>query len=403
MKGRAKKRIVLFVTLSIVLSIICIMLIFNYMMNRYIENEAKQALQGEQQTFQLDHEVDHESMIISFDTNTSMQVNMLFLTEEGTSTYPYMTDQEKRMITFINRTAPPKQVILSETIQEERIYFIWLPLHTEADVLEQSMVLYVNVTPLTTFAKTMNVLFIIVLLLCTFIASFYGFRLGKHIENTEEKMQQFFQNMSHELKTPIMSIQGYAEGIQTGIIPTEQAVDVILNESQKMEQLVEELLFLSKMESGQLHEQKEAVEWDEMIYDCVRTMDPVAKQRHLVWQLHIPDALPLFYGHEAQLTKAFSNVLTNAVHYANNTVTIAIKWDASHWYIAIQDDGPGVSEQDAPYVFDRFFKGSGGHTGIGLALAKDIVTLHQGTIRLIPPDTKHTTGALFLMTFPRND
>lgn len=403
MKGRAKKRIVLFVTLSIVLSIICIMLIFNYMMNRYIENEAKQALHIEQEAFHLDSESGDEPVIISFDTNTSMQVNMLFLTDEGTSAYPYMTDQEKQMIAYLKQTSPPQQVILSETIQNERLYFIWLPLQTDANTLEQSMVLYVNVTPLTAFAKMMNVLFIIVLLLCTFIASFYGFRLGQHIENTEEKMQQFFQNMSHELKTPIMSIQGYAEGIQTGIIPTEQAVDVILNESQKMEQLVEELLFLSKMESGQLHEQKEAVEWDEMIYDCVRTMDPVAKQRHLVWQLHIPEALPLFYGHEAQLTKAFSNVLTNAVHYANNTVTIAIKWDDSHWYLSIQDDGPGVSEQDAPYLFDRFFKGNGGHTGIGLALAKDIVTLHQGTIRLIPPDTKHTTGALFLMTFPRND
>ena len=94
---------------------------------------------------------------------------------------------------------------------------------------------------------------ILIIIIIVLVSSLLGFEVGKKLEKSEEKLRRFFSNASHELKTPLMSIQGYAEGIYTGVMTdTKGASKVILEQSERMESLVEELLLLSKIESGYL-------------------------------------------------------------------------------------------------------------------------------------------------------
>ena len=103
---------------------------------------------------------------------------------------------------------------------------------------------------ITRYIVTLNWAFFAVLLAISSVMCLLGFRFGRDIEKEAERQQTFFQNASHELKTPLMAIQGYAEGIQAGIMDTGSAAEVILEESDRMTELVEELLDISKIDMG---------------------------------------------------------------------------------------------------------------------------------------------------------
>ena len=105
-------------------------------------------------------------------------------------------------------------------------------------------------TGLALWAPTMNWAFFAVLLAISSVMCLLGFRFGRDIEKEAERQQTFFQNASHELKTPLMAIQGYAEGIQAGVMDTGSAAEVILAESDRMTELVDELLDISKIDMG---------------------------------------------------------------------------------------------------------------------------------------------------------
>ena len=110
--------------------------------------------------------------------------------------------------------------------------------------------MYIDIGPITRYIVTLNWVFFAVLLAISSVMCLLGFRFGRDIEKEAERQQTFFQNASHELKTPLMAIQGYAEGIQAGVMDAGGAADVILEESDRMTELVEELLDISKIDMG---------------------------------------------------------------------------------------------------------------------------------------------------------
>ncbi len=103
-----------------------------------------------------------------------------------------------------------------------------------------------------------------------------GFRFGRDIEKEAERQQTFFQNASHELKTPLMAIQGYAEGIQAGVMDTASAAEVILAESDRMTELVDELLDISKIDMGRQPLALSEMDVRELLYDSIRAVEPAA-------------------------------------------------------------------------------------------------------------------------------
>ena len=258
-----------------------------------------------------------------------------------------------------------------------------------------SYIMYIDIGPITRYIVTLNWAFFAVLLAISSVMCLLGFRFGRDIEKEAERQQTFFQNASHELKTPLMAIQGYAEGIQAGVMDTGGAADVILEESDRMTELVEELLDISKIDMGRQRLTLSETDIRELLYDGIRAVEPIAAGGIAIVP-DFPEKPVMVSCDDTQLRRAVTNILSNGVRYARSKLRLTCRADKRHVTIRIQDDGDGIAEEDIPHIFDRFYMGRSGKSGIGLALTKEIIHLHKGTIRAYNGDG----GAVFEITLP---
>ena len=258
-----------------------------------------------------------------------------------------------------------------------------------------SYIMYIDIGPITRYIVTLNWVFFAVLLAISSVMCLLGFRFGRDIEKEAERQQTFFQNASHELKTPLMAIQGYAEGIQAGVMDTGGAADVILEESDRMTELVEELLDISKIDMGQQRLTLSETDIRELLYDGIRAVEPIAAGGIAIVP-DFPEKPVMVSCDDTQLRRAVTNILSNGVRYVRSQLRLTCRTDKRHVTIRIQDDGDGIAEEDLPHIFDRFYMGKSGKSGIGLALTKEIIHLHRGTIRAYNGET----GAVFEISIP---
>ena len=258
-----------------------------------------------------------------------------------------------------------------------------------------SYIMYIDIDPITRYIVTLNWVFFAVLLAISSVMCLLGFRFGRDIEKEAERQQTFFQNASHELKTPLMAIQGYAEGIQAGVMDTGGAADVILEESDRMTELVEELLDISKIDMGRQRLTLSETDIRELLYDGIRAVEPIAAGGITIVP-DFPEEPVMVSCDDTQLRRAVTNILSNGVRYARSQLRLTCRADKRHVTIRIQDDGDGIAEEDIPHIFDRFYMGRSGKSGIGLALTKEIIHLHRGTIRAYNGET----GAVFEISIP---
>ena len=258
-----------------------------------------------------------------------------------------------------------------------------------------SYIMYIDIGPITRYIVTLNWVFFAVLLAISSVMCLLGFRFGRDIEKEAERQQTFFQNASHELKTPLMAIQGYAEGIQAGVMDTGGAADVILEESDRMTELVEELLDISKIDMGRQRLTLSETDIRELLYDGIRAVEPIAAGGITIVP-DFPEEPVMVSCDDTQLRRAVTNILSNGVRYARSELRLTCRVDKRHVTIRIQDDGDGIAEEDLPHIFDRFYMGKSGKSGIGLALTREIIHLHKGTIRARNGDT----GAIFEISIP---
>ena len=258
-----------------------------------------------------------------------------------------------------------------------------------------SYIMYIDIGPITRYIVTLNWVFFAVLLAISSVMCLLGFRFGRDIEKEAERQQTFFQNASHELKTPLMAIQGYAEGIQAGVMDTGGAADVILEESDRMTELVEELLDISKIDMGRQRLTLSETDIRELLYDGIRAVEPIAAGGITIVP-DFPEEPVMVSCDDTQLRRAVTNILSNGVRYARSELRLTCRADKRHVTIRIQDDGDGIAEEDIPHIFDRFYMGRSGKSGIGLALTKEIIHLHRGTIRAYNGET----GAVFEISIP---
>ena len=258
-----------------------------------------------------------------------------------------------------------------------------------------SYIMYIDIGPITRYIVTLNWVFFAVLLAISSVMCLLGFRFGRDIEKEAERQQTFFQNASHELKTPLMAIQGYAEGIQAGVMDTGSAAEVILEESDRMTELVEELLDISKIDMGRQQLALSEMDVRELLYDSIRAVEPIAASGITIAP-DFPEEPVMVSCDDIQLRRAVTNILSNGLRYACSELRLTCRADKRHVTIRIQDDGDGIAEEDLPHIFDRFYMGKSGKSGIGLALTKEIVHLHRGTIRAYNGDS----GAVFEISIP---
>ena len=284
------------------------------------------------------------------------------------------------------------------TFKTDRHHLIFMSVQEEQDDWEKpyAYIMYIDIGPITRYIVTLNWAFFAVLLAISSVMCLLGFRFGRDIEKEAERQQTFFQNASHELKTPLMAIQGYAEGIQAGVMDTGSAAEVILEESDRMTGLVDELLDISKIDMGRQSLTLSETDIRELLYDSIRAVEPAAAASGITIAPDFPEEPVMVKCDDTQMRRAVTNILTNGLRYAHSQLCLTCRPDKRNVIIRIQDDGDGIAEGDLPHIFERFYMGKSGKSGIGLALTKEIIHLHKGTIRAYNGDT----GAVFEITIP---
>ena len=284
------------------------------------------------------------------------------------------------------------------TFKTDRHHLIFMSVQEDYGDGEEpySYIMYIDIGPITRYIVTLNWVFFAVLLAISSVMCLLGFRFGRDIEKEAERQQTFFQNASHELKTPLMAIQGYAEGIQAGVMDTGSAAEVILKESDRMTELVDELLAISKIDMGRQPLTLSEMDVRELLYDSIRAVEPAAAGGGITITPDFPETPVMVSCDDTRLRRAVTNILSNGVRYARSELRLTCRTDKRNATIRIQDDGDGIAEEDLPHIFDRFYMGRSGKSGIGLALTKEIIHLHKGMIRAYNGDS----GAVFEISIP---
>ncbi len=221
-------------------------------------------------------------------------------------------------------------------------------------------------------------------------------KMSKHLQQYYELQTSAIQNASHELRTPLMSIQGYAEGIENEVFAdNKHAAKIIIAECKRLNRLVGELLTLSRIDNDAYYQNFSRIDLYSIVQIVIDRVGGYA-DRHSkqVSFCSVTDSLHV-KGSEELLMQSLLNVVYNGLRYAKKDVEIRLEAEDGFAVISVRDDGNGISEQDFPYIFDRFYNGAGGNFGLGLSIAKSALDYMGGEIACHNDD-----GAIFTIRIP---
>lgn len=207
-------------------------------------------------------------------------------------------------------------------------------------------------------------------------------RMANKLKDYDEQQRRFLQNASHELKTPLMSIQGYAEGIKDGVIEgneVDESLDIIIDESQRLKKLVDQIIYLTKLENIEEVFEFEKADIGEIAEDAIKSVNSLAIDKGI--EIRIQREVKGLGNYDVEkMKRVFINLVGNAIRYAKKKILIIIKDMDGRRIIEVIDDGHGFIDGEDKKVFDRFYRSDDGGTGIGLAITKAIVKGHGGNI-----------------------
>jgi signal transduction histidine kinase len=233
--------------------------------------------------------------------------------------------------------------------------------------------------------------------------------MAREVSSSQRMMKDLLANVSHELKTPLTSIQGFSQAICDDEIGDEEQLRdscrIINEEANRMRGLVEDLLLLSQIESGQMEMQHRHVDLKALLEHTLERFQ---------WELRDGDirsgisigALPIVHGDDRRLEQVFSNLLQNAVRHtpAGGVVTVRANVERDgRVSVGIHNTGSFIPPEDLTRVFERFFQvdraraRKGGSSGLGLAIVSEIVEAHGGTVTAT---SNEQTGTEFVVTLP---
>ena len=226
---------------------------------------------------------------------------------------------------------------------------------------------------------------------------------------TEERRREFVANVSHELRTPLTNIRSYAETIRdaNGDIPRETEnsfLDIVINEADRMTHIVQDLLTLSRLDSGRTEMVMARFPFADAIDAVLRSIALEAQRHGHELTRDLPEHLPLIMGDRGRIEQVMLNILSNAVKYTPDGGHIRVTaGDAGETvWMEVADDGIGIPEKDRGRIFERFYRvdkarsRESGGTGLGLSIAMEIVQRHNGTLSLVDREGPGTTVRLEL-------
>lgn len=228
---------------------------------------------------------------------------------------------------------------------------------------------------------------------------------------------EFVSTVTHELRTPLTSIRAFSEilrdnpELESG--KRTEYLDIVLKESERLTRLINDVLDLAKIESGQQEWQTEALDLRDVIQDALNASSQLFQQKNIQLELDLPPAaadFPLAMADHDRLMQVLLNLLSNAAKFCDpvaGRVSVALDILGNSILVAIGDNGAGVREQDSEIIFEKFRQGGDTQqgkpqgTGLGLPISREIIRHFGGTLWLEPPANNTDTGALFAFTLPQ--
>lgn len=225
----------------------------------------------------------------------------------------------------------------------------------------------------------------------------------------EEIMVQFIANVSHELRTPLTSIKGYAETLLDGAMTDAELchrwLQIIYDESQRLERLINDLLDLSMLEAEQVELHFKSVDMREVIDRVISVLHQLATKENIGIETDYEENLPLVFVDEDRMKQVLLNLIHNAVKYSpeGSNVIIEVSKMEREIQVSITDQGTGIPQNHLDRIFERFYRvekdktGKTGGRGLGLSIARHIVEIHGGTIGAT---SRPGNGSTFRFTIP---
>jgi two-component system sensor histidine kinase ResE len=234
--------------------------------------------------------------------------------------------------------------------------------------------------------------------------------MAKEVNGSQRMMKDLLANVSHELKTPLTSIQGYSQAIVDGAVKTDDDVKesnrIIHEEANRMRALVDDLLLLSQIESGQVAMQQAQVDLSALLERALERFQWALRDAGIQSGLHVATTVPRVHGDERRLDQVFSNLIENAVRHTprGGLITLgAVRLADGSVQATVHNTGSVIPPEDLPRVFERFFQvdraraRKGGSSGLGLSIVAEIVDAHGGTVRA---ESSIRYGTEFIVTLP---
>lgn len=232
-------------------------------------------------------------------------------------------------------------------------------------------------------------------------------QMATEFENSEQMRRTFISNASHELRSPLTSMQGFIQGVLDGTIPQSESrkyLNVVLSETKRLASMISSMLDLSRIESGKFPVKKSRFEINETIRRILIKFEPHITKKDITLNIDFINEYSYVYADKSKIEQVLVNLVDNAIKYSPSSTTIQITTHihGTKLYVSVKDEGIGISKKDQMLIWDRFYMadkartpGKAKGTGLGLAIVKKIVDDHK---EIIWVESDKGQGTTFIFT-----
>jgi signal transduction histidine kinase len=233
---------------------------------------------------------------------------------------------------------------------------------------------------------------------------------SEKLRELDRTRRQFFADVSHEFRTPLTLTLGPLDDLLDGLhgplgADARDQIRLARRNAARVLELIDQVMELTRLEAGPTHLDVRPLDLTSFIEETTAPFRPLAERRAIRLDVALPEEPILFHGDPGQLERVVGNLLSNALKFTprGGTVRVTVGASVARVRIVVRDNGPGIPEPDQPHIFERYYRADGvgtSHpgTGIGLALAKELVELHRGNIRVW---SEAGFGSSFIVELPR--
>ncbi len=230
-------------------------------------------------------------------------------------------------------------------------------------------------------------------------------RMLASLEDSLQRERRFTSDASHELRTPVAVIRAYAESLQTSTalsVEEKEKAETILKECGRMQRMIEQMLTLTRGQEGRYPVSMEHISLNDVMDGVEMVLSPLAEQRGITLHFHADAPIELV-ADQSLITRLLLNLTENAIKYGKDGGDVWVNATAAdgHAVLTVADNGTGISAEQLPHIFERFFRADTARdrtgTGLGLSIVQWIATLHKGSIQA---ESDLGKGARFVVTLP---